>query len=178
VRLLGPLGFENAYVLAMKPDRARALGISSIADVAARAPELKLGSDLEFLSRPEWGALRRAYGLRFKSMTAYQPTFMYAALKDGSVDVISAFSSDGRIAADHLVVLSDPRHALPPYDAVILISPRRAEDPRLVGALTPLIGAIPVQTMREANYSVDRPVDKLTPMAAARWLNARIGRGR
>ena len=33
---------------------------------------------------------------------------MYRALEDGEADVISAFSSDGRIAADHLVVLTDP----------------------------------------------------------------------
>ena len=135
-----------------------------------------MGSDLEFLSRPEWTALRRAYDLRFRSATAYQPTFMYHALEDGQVDVISAFSSDGRIAADHLVVLSDPRRALPPYDAVILVSPRRATDARLIGALSPLVGAISVQMMREANYSVDRPADKLTPTSAARWLDARIGR--
>jgi osmoprotectant transport system permease protein len=176
VRLLGPLGFENAYVLAMKADRAKALGIASVADLAAHASELKLGSDLEFLSRPEWTALRKAYGLRFASMTAYQPTFMYRALEGGEADVISAFSSDGRIAADKLVVLGDPKAALPPYDAVILIAPRRARDARLVGALTPLIGAIPVTAMREANYSVDRPSEKLTPMAAALRLDSQIGR--
>ncbi|MBV8682592.1 MAG: ABC transporter permease/substrate-binding protein [Caulobacteraceae bacterium] len=178
VRLLGPLGFENAYVLAMKPERARELGISSVADLAPHAPELKLGSDLEFLSRPEWTDLRRAYDLRFRSSTAYQPTFMYRALEDGQADVISAFSSDGRIAADHLVVLSDPKQALPPYDAVILVSPRRARDSRLIAALSPMVGAIPVQTMREANYSVDRPKDKLTPTAAAMWLDAQVSQKR
>jgi osmoprotectant transport system permease protein len=172
VRLLGPLGFENAYVLAMRPGRARALGIASLADLAAKAPELKFGSDLEFLSRPEWTALRRAYGLEFRSMTSYQPTFMYGALEDGSVDVISAFSSDGRIAADHLVVLADPKHALPPYDAVILIAPKHARDARLVGALRPLIGAISVESMRQANYSVDRARDKLSVSEAARRLDA------
>ena len=131
VLVLGPLGFENAYALAMRADRAKALGISSIADLARRAGTLTLGSDLEFLSRPEWSALRSAYGLKFRKETSYQPTFMYRALEDGEVDVISAFSSDGRIAADHLIVLADPRGALPPYDAVILISPRRAHDRRL-----------------------------------------------
>jgi osmoprotectant transport system permease protein len=178
VRLLGPLGFENAYVLAMRSDRARALGIASLADLADHAPALRFGSDLEFMSRPEWTDLRRAYGLRFKALTAYQPTFMYRALEGGEADVISAFSSDGRIAADHLLVLGDPRAALPPYDAVILLSPRRAADRRLVGALQPLVGAISVETMREANYSVDRPGQKLTPMAAARWLDGRIARER
>ena len=174
VRVLGSLGFENAYVLAMKPDRARSLGVRSLADLAARAPDLRLGSDLEFLSRPEWVSLRQAYGLSFKSMTSYQPTFMYGALQDGSVDVISAFSSDGRIGADHLVVLADPKSALPPYDAVILLSPGRAQDQRLIGALNPLLGAISVEAMRQANYSVDRPHNKLSIGQAAGALDAAV----
>jgi osmoprotectant transport system permease protein len=175
VRVLGPLGFENAYVLAMRPQAARALGVTNLTDLAAKAPSLKLGADLEFLSRPEWTSLRRAYGLAFKSMTSYQPTFMYRALEDGSADVISAFSSDGRIAADHLVVLADPKQALPPYDAVILLAPARAADARLIGALQPLIGRISVEAMRRANYSVDRSADKLSVAKAARSLGAQLG---
>ncbi|HXV00491.1 MAG TPA: ABC transporter permease/substrate-binding protein [Caulobacteraceae bacterium] len=167
VLLLGPLGFENAYAVAMRADRARTLGISSLDDLASHAPSLTLGSDLEFLSRPEWAAVARAYGLKFGKLTSYQPTFMYRALADGEADAISAFSSDGRIEADHLTVLTDPRHALPPYDAVILVSRRKANDQRLLGALRPLVGAIGVTAMREANYSVDRDADKLTPARAA-----------
>ncbi|HEY3887932.1 MAG TPA: glycine betaine ABC transporter substrate-binding protein [Caulobacteraceae bacterium] len=176
VTILGPLGFENAYALAMRRDRAQALGIHTIADLAGHAPDLVLGSDLEFLSRPEWAALKSAYGLNFKAEKRYQPTFMYKAVTGGEADVISAFSSDGRIAADDLVVLSDPKQAIPPYDAVILLSPRRAADARFVAALRPLIGAIPVATMRTANLSVDRDQNKQTPPQAAQALAKAIGR--
>lgn len=175
VVVLGSLGFENAYALAMRPDRAQALGVASIADLARRAPGLRLGADLEFLVRPEWRALQAAYGLRFRTQRSYQPTFMYRALMGGDVDVISAFSSDGRIAADKLVVLSDPKGAIPPYDAVVLIAPRRAGDARLREALAPLIGRIPVEAMRAANFSVDRDAGKATPAQAARALEAKLG---
>jgi hypothetical protein len=47
----------------------------------------------------------------------------------------------GRLAGDALV--EDVRHAIPSYDAVILIEPKRADDEVLRGALAPLIGAIP-----------------------------------
>jgi osmoprotectant transport system permease protein len=174
VDLMGALGFENAYALAMRRDRAQALGIRTIADLAAHAPALSLGSDIEFLSRPEWRALQKAYGLHFKSERRFQPTFMYKAVTSGEVDVISAFSSDGRIAADDLVVLSDPKQAIPPYDAVILLSPKRAHDARFRAALAPMLGAIPVDTMRKANLSVDRDRDKATPAQAARALEATI----
>lgn len=173
VVVLGSLGFENAYAFAMRADRAKALGVASLADLARQAPRLTLGSDLEFLSRPEWKAVDAAYGFHFKAERSFQPTFMYRALSGGEADVISAFSSDGRISADKLVVLSDPKGALPPYDAVILISPKRAGDERLLAALRPLVGSISVEAMRAANFSVDRDRDKVTPGEAARALAAR-----
>jgi osmoprotectant transport system permease protein len=176
VVILGPLGFENAYALAMRRDRAQALGIKTIADLAQHAGDLTLGSDLEFLSRPEWAALKTAYGLNFKAEKRYQPTFMYKAVTGGEADVISAFSSDGRVAADDLVVLTDPRQAIPPYDAVILLSPKRAADAKFVAALRPLIGAISVEAMRKANLSVDRDADKQTPAQAAHALATAVGR--
>ncbi|HEX8484160.1 ABC transporter permease/substrate-binding protein [Sphingomonas sp.] len=175
VRVLGALGFENAYAFAMRGDDARAWRIVTLDDLARAAPGLRLGSDLEFLDRAEWRAVRDRYGLRFADTTPYSPTFMYRALASKRVDVISAFSSDGRIAADGLRMLSDPRHAIPGYDAILLVSPARATDARFTAALAPLIGRVPVEAMRAANYQVDRDADKRTPEAAARWLAARIG---
>ena len=172
VVLLAPLGFENAYALAMRRDRAKALGIRTLADLAAKSPQLTMGGDLEFFSRPEWASVETTYGLRFKAKRQFQPTFMYRALGSGEADVISAFSSDGRIAADDLVVLADPRGALPPYDAVLLIAPGRAEDRRLRDALAGLDGAISVEAMQKANYAVDRDAGKVSPGEAAKALEA------
>lgn len=175
VTLLGSLGFENAYAFAMRGDDAKRRGIATLADLAAQAPDMNLATDVEFLERPEWRAVRDAYGLRFKSARPYQPTFMYRALASGAADVIPAFSSDGRIAAERLTVLTDPKGAIPGYDAILLVAPDRAQDARFLAALRPLVGAIPVAAMREANLMVDRDTDKQSPDTAARWLGARIG---
>jgi osmoprotectant transport system permease protein len=171
---LGSLGFENAYVLAIRTDRARALHIASLADLAAQAPRMKIGGDYEFFSRPEWASVVKTYGLHFAVQRSYQPTFMYRALNDGDVDVIAAFSSDGRIAQYRLTLLTDPKSALPPYDAVLLVSPKRARDAGLVRALKPLIGAIDLATMQHANLMVD--AEKRTPEEAARWIQTRMPR--
>jgi osmoprotectant transport system permease protein len=170
---LGPLGFENAYVLALPGDLARRRGLKTLSDLAAAAPDLTLGADLEFLDRPEWAAIRRAYALDFKATRAFAPTFMYAALKSHDADAISAFSSDGRIAADGLVVLSDPRNAIPGYDALLLVGPKAARNSRLLATLRPLIDAIPVDAMRHANLMVDGP-EKASAEAGAAWLEATI----
>ena len=176
IRLLGALGFENAYAFAMREADARRRGIASLDDLVAAAPVLNLGADLEFLERPEWTAIRQAYPLRFRSARAYAPTFMYRAIESGQADVISAFSSDGRIAAQHLRVLHDPKGAIPAYDAILLVSRAHADDARFTRALQPLIGALPVTLMRQANLMVDRDHDKQSPEAAARWIEAQLAR--
>ena len=176
VTTLGALGFENAYALAMRGDVAKSRGIVSIADLSVAAPDLTLGADLEFLDRPEWATIRKAYALKFARQRTFNPTFMYDALKSGDADVISAFSSDGRIAADGLVVLTDPKGAIPSYDALLLAGPRTSRDKRLMAALQPLIDAIRVDAMRRANLMVDRATDKRSPDDAARWLAKTIAR--
>jgi osmoprotectant transport system substrate-binding protein/osmoprotectant transport system permease protein len=170
VTLLGPLGFENAYALAMPRDRAEALGIKTIADLAALSPNLVIGGDYEIFGRPEWRALERAYGLHFREQRQMQPAFMYKAVADGDLDVITAFSSDARVARYDLLLLSDPKQAIPPYDAVLLLAPSRRTDAKFVEALKPLVGRIPIARMREANLMVSRADNQAAPADAARWL--------
>ncbi|PXW79269.1 osmoprotectant transport system permease protein [Blastomonas natatoria] len=174
VRLIGPLGFENTYAFAVRPDDAKRLNLRSLDDVVRVAPDFVFGTDVEFLERPEWQMVQKAYPLRFKARRAFEPTFMYRALSLGEADIISAFSSDGRIAANGLVVLADPKGAVPSYDAILLASRSAAADPRLIAALEPLVGAIPVEKMREANYRVDRDADKQSPSDSAIWLDRAI----
>jgi osmoprotectant transport system permease protein len=169
VECLGALGFENAYALAMRAARAQALGVRSIEQLAEQAPRLRIGSDYEFFGRPEWTRLQATYGLRFREQVSFDPSFMYRAVQGDEVDVITAFSSDGRIAAYDLRVLEDSRRAFPPYDAILLLGPHaKARWPQLAQALRPLVGAIDVERMRRANMMVD--VEGKTRKEAARWL--------
>ncbi|MCL4215806.1 MAG: ABC transporter permease/substrate-binding protein [Candidatus Hydrogenedentes bacterium] len=169
---LGALGFENAYALAVRHELAEEDHVASIADLAPFANQLVMGSDYEFYSRPEWAAVRDAYGLEFKDKRSFDPALMYQAAQAGQVDVISAFSTDGRIAAYDLVVLRDPEEALLPYDAVILLSSKVAKDKKLIAALQPLIGQIDDDEMRSANKM--RDVDGDTIAAAVQYLEKHI----
>jgi len=156
VVLVADLGFENAYALAMRARDAAALGITRIGDLTPHAPRMTIGGDYEFFSRPEWRALRETYGLRFAGERSMDSSLMYQAAAMGNVDVISAFSTDGRIDALELVVLEDDRGAIPPYDAVILASARLAgEHPEVVEALRELAGTIDAARMRALNRAVD-----------------------
>jgi len=111
----GPaLGFENRYTLAMRRERAEQLGIASIDDLVPRAGSLVIGSDYEFFSRPEWHTLRDTYGLAFRDQRSMDNSLMYEAIREEQIDVVTAYTSDGRITAYDLVVLADPRDAFLP----------------------------------------------------------------
>ena len=170
ITLSGELGFENAYALVMPRKRAAELGIKSIADLASRASTMSIAGDYEFFSRPEWAALQEAYGLSFRAQRQMQPDFMYAAVASGEVDVIAGYTSDGLIAKYDLVALQDPKHAIPPYDAIVLLAPKRAGDEKLKAALQPLLGRIDISAMREANLRAAGNDASSSPDAVARWL--------
>jgi osmoprotectant transport system permease protein len=152
IELLCELGFENGYALVMRGDES----LGSIDALAARASELTVGGDYELFERAEWEALEATYGLRFAEERAMDPSLMYEALDRGDVDVIGAYSTDGRIAAHGFAVLADPAEVIPPYDAVLLARPGlTAERPALVEAVRELCGAIDAEAMRELNRLVD-----------------------
>ena len=176
VTVLGGLGFENAYALMMPRKRAEALGIRSVADLAGRSADMSIAGDYEFFSRPEWTKLRGAYGLAFKNQRQMQPDFMYAAIAAGEVDVIAGYTSDGLVAKYDLIALEDPKQAIPPYDAVLLIAPKREGDATLRAALAPLIGAIDVTEMRAANLRAAEGTG--SPQTAALWLWGEIEKRR
>jgi osmoprotectant transport system permease protein len=166
VTLVARLGFENAYCFAVRRETADRLGLHSLGDLARHAARLSLASDYEFFTREEWRSVESAYGLAFREKRTMDPSLLYQAIASGQVDAITAYSSDGRIEALGLVVLEDEKAALPPYDAVVLASPRLARDvPAVLAALRPLEGAIDVATMRGLNRRVDEQGE--TPAAVA-----------
>lgn len=159
------LGFPNAYVLAMRKDRAGELGIETIDDLRKHTPQFTIAGDLQFFERPEWSRVRDTYGLAFRSYKGMNPSLMYQAVMGKDVQVICAYSSDGRILAGDLVILRDNRGAFPPYDAILLLSPNAAARQDVRESLLPLIGAIDLPRMQRANLGVD--VEGRTPRQAA-----------
>lgn len=156
VRMLGALGFENAYALAMTRAQAEARGVARISDLGPHASRMQIGGDYEFFGRPEWTALMERYRLRFLASRSMEASLMYQAVTQGEVDVIAAFSTDGRIDAFDLVVLEDDRAAIPPYDAVLLVNGAFArERPEVVAALEGLVGSLDDASMRKLNRAVD-----------------------
>lgn len=166
------LGFENAYALAVRNDDATRLTLRQISDLRSYAATLVLGGDYEFFVRPEWTAIQDAYGLKFQQLRTMDSTLMYQAIVQKNVDVISAFSSDGRVAAYDLTLLEDDLSVIPPYDAVVLASPRVTQEyPEVIQALAKLDGSINGDRMRTMNLAVDE-MGEHPALVAERFVRA------
>lgn len=114
-----PLGFNDGYALAMREERAAALGITSLSDLAAHAP-LKLGLSPEFIARADgWPGLQAAYRLAQKPV-ALEHGLAYEALAAGTIDAMDVYTTDAKIERYRLRVLADDRGFFPRYDAVLV----------------------------------------------------------
>lgn len=165
---LDPLGFNNTYALAMSQRRADQLGIHKISDLA-RHPDLRAGFASEFLARADgWPGLQAKYGLRFgDGPLAMEAGLMYQAAAVGQVDVISAYSTDGRIDTLALVVLEDDRQFFPPYEAAALARRETlAKHASLRETLATLAGRISEPEIRKMNADVDAGTKSAAEVAA------------
>jgi osmoprotectant transport system permease protein len=121
-----------------------------------------------FSPGPSGFACATLNNIDFKEKLTFDAALMYQAVYDQQVDVITAYSTDGRIAAFDLVIIDDPQDALLPYDGLVMASPEAAADERFRSALAPIINNITDEAMREANRIVD--VDGGTVPEAVRYL--------
>src|SRR5690606_10814617 len=114
--------------------------------------------------------LRKTYGLGFRpEPRSLEPGLMYAAVRDGELDLISAYATDGRIEKMRLRVLEDDRRFFPPYQAAPVIRRQTlARHPELRDALAPLAGALTDAEMRRSNAAVD--IDRRRPRDVAREI--------
>lgn len=174
---LPPLGFENTYAMAMRRQAADSLGVSTLSGLAAHAPGLVGGFSPDFIGRSDGlEGLGTTYGIEFRETNSLLQAVKYQALEAGAVDVIDAYSTDGRISRYDLAVLADDRGFFPPYDAAPLLGRDfRDERPAAVLVLNLLSGRIGVEAVRRANERIE--VDGASIEDAARELLGVVGLG-
>lgn len=150
-------GFDNSYSIAVRNEDAERHHWSKISDLAAKAPVLKAGFTSEFAERPDgYPGLAKAYGYQFGEVVDVDSSLMYQAATRGDVDVICAYTTNGRIAAYNLKTLADDRRFFPPYQAAPVVrSAVLKQHPELGRLLNLLAGKIDDETMRRLNYQLD-----------------------
>jgi osmoprotectant transport system permease protein len=152
IAITEPLGFGDAYALAVSSRLAASRHLETLSDLA-RATDLRLGLSPEFLGRNDgFPGLATRYGMSSARVEALDHGLAYEALARGAIDVMDVYSTDAKIQRYGLFVLRDDRAFFPSYDAVFLYREdalRRC--PQAIAAVRSLEGAIDATTMISLN---------------------------
>lgn len=117
---------------------------------------LKAGFTPEFMGRQDGDlGLRSVYGLHLNPLVV-SDAIMYKAAFDKELDLISGYSTDGRIKAYDLVVLEDDKKIFPPYYAAPIIKTSTLKKfPQLKDILNLVEDKFTDSIMTDLNYRSD-----------------------
>jgi osmoprotectant transport system permease protein len=177
IRMSEPLGFDNGYAIGMRRERAEALDIRTIAELAERT-DIALGFTNEFMDRRDgWPGLRAAYGFVHSGVRGLDHDIAYRALSAGELDAIDVYATDAEIEGYDLVLLEDDREFFAEYRALLLWRDDLASrNPAAVEILATLSGTIDAQEMTAMNARAK--FDAVPgPTIARRFLSERLGIG-
>ncbi|MCY4512912.1 MAG: ABC transporter permease subunit [Bdellovibrionales bacterium] len=155
-----PLGFENTYALAVQEKDSRFKKINSISQLKGRISSFRLGMGHEFVERKDgFNNFSKKYHLHFSKdqVVTMNPALMYSALNNQEVDMIMAYSTDGRIQAFKLKTLKDDKSFFPSYEAAYLTRQDIFEKwPEVQKAFAHLENSIAEKEMISLNNQVDQ----------------------
>jgi osmoprotectant transport system substrate-binding protein len=175
---LDPSPMNDSQALATTRAIAAARGLVTLSAVASAAPHLRLATIQEFLARPDGlSGLQRFYGgFRFREVRTYDIALKYRALLENKADIATAFTTDGAVATDDLVILRDDRHFWPAYNIAPLVRSATLQAipgvAHVLNAVSPAITDRAARTMNAAIEGAQRdPAD-----VAAAFLKSLEGR--
>ena len=151
-------GFDNSYAFTISQELAEKENIKTVSDLERLASELDLGVDNSWLTREGDGyqGFVDHYNFEFGKTYPMQIGLVYQAAANGKMDVVLAYTSDGRISAFDLKVLEDDKHFFPPYDTSAVARNEVLDDhPELKDILQKLSDKISTEKMQELNYKAD-----------------------
>jgi len=158
VEWLDPLGVDNGFAMVVRGPDALRRRLESLSDAASANQGWTLGAGYEFEQRPDGlAALVSTYHLRFLSAPRSMDLgLLYQALEHNQVDMIAANATDGLLSKLDVKVLTDDRHAFPPYQVSIAVREDSLRDiPGLKAALLDLSNRFTNRKMQALNYAVD-----------------------
>lgn len=154
---VGMYGFNDTYAIAVRKDIADEYGLQTISDLARVAPNLTFGAEYDFFGRADcYPALQQTYGIEFGQTMDMDIGLKYSAMSSGQIDVMSVFTTDGKLPSADVVVLQDDKHLFPSYECGNVVRNQvLQEHPELRGELEKLDGTITDMDMARMNAQVE-----------------------
>lgn len=171
----GLYGFNNTYGLAVTKQIADQYNLKTYSDLALASPNLVFAANPDFLEREDGlKGLEAEYGFTFKRIAEIDIGLRYDAIKSDDVDVITVFSTDGRLQDENIVILEDDKAFFASYYAATVVRAEILEQyPELEAVLELMTGLISNEEMIAMNYAVE--VENRDPEVVAREFLKRKG---
>lgn len=178
---LPPSPMNNTYALAMTEKNAKKLGVSKISDLKKLPAEKRTFClESEFASRNDgFRPMLKRYGMTYakdvgkKNVKLFDTGAVYSALAGGSCNFGEVFSTDGRIQALHLKVLTDDKQFFPHYNvSAVWRKPVLDQYPQIKKLIEPVAAKLNNKELTSMNRKVD--VDGEEPATVANhWLHSK-----
>ena len=161
--LLGKLGFNNTYAIAVPQKVADQYGLEKVSDLRKVASKLTFGAEHEFFTAEgsmKYGPFVKYYGLKFKNYKPVDASLKYSAVEKGEFDVTEVYATDGLNIKAKLKILEDDKQFFPEYNGCYVVRQDvferfAADAPNLRQILSQLDGKISTEQMARLTYDVD-----------------------
>ena len=175
LRWLPASPMNDSQALATTASIASKYQLRTLSDLASASNHLRLATIPEFLTRADGlPGLQKLYGgFHFASVRTFDIALKYQALLGGEADIATAFTTDGAIATNHLVVLNDDKHLWPPYNVAPVVRAAVASDTKFINALNAVSPHITSVAAAQMNAAVEDRKQDPADVAAAFLRNAR-----
>lgn len=162
-------GYNNTYAISVPRAWAEQHNITKQSELEPYAKDMILAVRSSWKTYPGQGypEYTELYGFEFKETPEMEFGIMYQAIAAGNVDAICAYSTDGQLVAQDLLVLEDDKGFNPPYNGILVVNGDIMEaHPELEAVFAVLDQLVDTEQMQELNKLV--AVDELEPVDVAR----------
>jgi osmoprotectant transport system substrate-binding protein len=164
----------DTNVFAVTKATANKYHLTTISSLKPYASQMTLGGPPECPTNAgcEVG-LEKTYGLHFagfKSLDEAGPLSV-AALKDGTVQVVELFSSDGNVVSNNFVALTDNKH-LEGADYIVPVIRKSVDTPQVASVLNAIDAKLTTVAISKLNIEVTGPQKAQPAAVALAWVKS------
>ncbi len=173
VTVLNPSKALDTNVFAVTQATAKKYHLTTLSSLKPYASKMILGGPPEC---PTYAGcevgLEKVYGLHFAGFKPLDEAgpLSVAALKDGEVQVVELFSSDGNVVANHFVALTDNKH-LEGADYIVPVIRKSVDTPEVARLLNGIDAKLTTVAISKLNLDVTAKKEQPAAVAAA-WLRS------
>lgn len=171
---------NDGYALCTTKAESQKLGVTTLSQLASKVSTLTLATQSDGI--PFFDALKNTYGFStssFKSVTKVAYAIGFAAVKSGAAQITECYTTDGSVATQGFVFLTDDKHGFTEFHpAPIVRDPVLQADPGIAPALNAMAPKmttdvnVMLQDQVTTKHAAGEPIAQAVTEVATSWLQS------